>query len=86
MPEPICMKFGTYIMAIEPISTSYFINPSPQSVSVCVSLLSLLGNNSVKTFLRQRRIVAGVVFYAILGVPKESRGFFAEVFVFLMLK
>jgi hypothetical protein len=55
-------------------------------VSACVSLLSLLGkgsvnciplsllgNNSVKTFPRQGRIVGRVVFYAIRVVSKESR-------------
>jgi hypothetical protein len=31
------MKLGMYIMATEPISTGYFINPSHQSVSACVS-------------------------------------------------
>jgi hypothetical protein len=41
------------------------------SVGMCIPL-SLLGNNSVKTFSRQRRIV-GVVFYAVLIVSKESR-------------
>jgi hypothetical protein len=35
--------------------------------------LSLLGNNSVKTFPRQRRIVGGVVFYVVLVVSKKSR-------------
>jgi hypothetical protein len=39
---------------------------------LCI-LLSLLGNNSVKTFPRQRRIVGGIVFYAIRVVSKESR-------------
>jgi hypothetical protein len=50
MPEEIFMKLGMYwyIMAAEPISTGYFINPFHQSVSVCVSLLSLQGNGSVK--------------------------------------
>jgi hypothetical protein len=37
MDEPIFMKLGMYFMAPEPISTAYFINPSHQSVSVCVS-------------------------------------------------
>jgi hypothetical protein len=37
MPEAIFMKFGMYIMAPQPISVAYFINPSHQSVSVCVS-------------------------------------------------
>jgi hypothetical protein len=40
-------------------------------VSLCV-LLSLLRNRSVKTFPRQRRIVADVVFYAVRVVSKES--------------
>jgi hypothetical protein len=44
------MKLGMYIMATGPISTAYFINPPPQSicVPVCISLLSLQGNGSVK--------------------------------------
>jgi hypothetical protein len=48
-----------YIMAPEHISTAYFINPSHQSVSVCVSLLSFLGKCSVKcilSFLARQRI------------------------------
>jgi hypothetical protein len=41
---------------------------------VCLRIpLSLLGNNSVKTFQRQRRIVGCVVFYAVCVVSKESR-------------
>jgi hypothetical protein len=40
---------------------------------VCVWIpLSLLSNNSVKKFPRQRRIVGGVVFYAVLVASKES--------------
>jgi hypothetical protein len=35
--------------------------------------LSLLGNNHVKTFPRQQTIIAGVVFYAVPVVSKESR-------------
>jgi hypothetical protein len=45
-------------------------------VCVCVGLsvsLSLLGNNSVKMFPRQRRIIEDVVFYAVYVVSKESR-------------
>jgi hypothetical protein len=53
MPEAIFMKPGMYIMASEPISTAYFINPSHQSVYVYVYPLSLLGNGSVKTLSRQ---------------------------------
>jgi hypothetical protein len=126
------MKPSIYVMANDPISRNYFINP-PSSVCVsgCVSLLSLLGKgsenfitpftarqrlgkhaavamntynnrriidhvifyavnilskksvclcillslvckNSLKTFPRQRRSVAGVVFYVTL-VSEESR-------------
>jgi hypothetical protein len=36
MTELIFMKFGMYIMASQPISTAYFINPAHQSLSVCV--------------------------------------------------
>jgi hypothetical protein len=32
MAEPIFIKLGTCIMAPEPISTAYFMNPSHQSV------------------------------------------------------
>jgi hypothetical protein len=48
MPEPIFMKLSICNMASEFISTAYFVNPSHLSVSVCVSLLSLLGNCSVE--------------------------------------
>jgi hypothetical protein len=41
-------------------------------VCLCSHLL-LLGNNSVKTFPRQRRIVGGVVFYADRITLKENR-------------
>jgi hypothetical protein len=61
MPEPIFMKLGMCIMAIEPISGAYFINPSHQSVCLyvypscrckatarlSVSLHSVLGNGWV---------------------------------------
>jgi hypothetical protein len=40
-------------------------------VCQCIPL-SLLGNNSVKTFPRQRRIVGGVVFYAVRVISKEN--------------
>jgi hypothetical protein len=41
-------------------------------VCLCIPL-SLLGNISVKKFPRQRRIVRGVVLYAVRVVSKESR-------------
>jgi hypothetical protein len=36
MAEPVFMKFGMYIMAPEPISTAYFVNPSRQPVCLYV--------------------------------------------------
>jgi hypothetical protein len=53
MPEPVFKKIEMYIMTPEPISTAYLINPSHQSVSVCISVLSLQGNGAVNTFPRQ---------------------------------
>jgi hypothetical protein len=37
-PEPVFMKQGMYIMATEPISVAYFINPSI-SLCVCICIL-----------------------------------------------
>jgi hypothetical protein len=66
MAGSIFIKLSMYIMAPDPISTTYFVDPSHQVVSVCVSLLplpgngsvkiplSLLGNDSVKTIPRKR--------------------------------
>jgi hypothetical protein len=36
MAEPLFMKLGMYIMAPEPISVAYFINPSHYSVCLYV--------------------------------------------------
>jgi hypothetical protein len=60
-------------MAPEPISTTYFINLSHQSVPTCIYFISLLGNGSVNTFPPQRRIVGGVAFYAVRVASKEIR-------------
>jgi hypothetical protein len=43
------------------------------SVGLSVYLLSLPGNNSVKTSAQQRKFFAGVIFYAVRVVSKESR-------------
>jgi hypothetical protein len=58
MPEPMLMKLGMYIIATEPISTAYFINPSYRckaTTQLVVSFLSVLGNGSVNTFPRQQK-------------------------------
>jgi hypothetical protein len=46
MPETVFMKLGMFIMTAEPISTSHFINPSHQSMCLCI-LLTLQGNGAV---------------------------------------
>jgi hypothetical protein len=52
MPHPILTKLGMYITVPEPISTAYYIKSFPWvCVSVCVSLLSLLGKGSVKCII-----------------------------------
>jgi hypothetical protein len=59
MGEPMFMKLSMYIMTPEPISTVHFPNPSHQSMSVCVSLLSLLGKDSGKCippFVARKRL------------------------------
>jgi hypothetical protein len=48
MAEPVFLKLGMYIMAPEPISAAYFLNPSHQSVLLYASLLLLLRKDSGK--------------------------------------
>jgi hypothetical protein len=36
MAEPVFMKHGMYILAPEPITLAYFVNPSHQSVCLYV--------------------------------------------------
>jgi hypothetical protein len=49
------MKLGMYIMATEPISAAYFINPSHQAVCLCMCpRLSLLRKGSADRLLWQR--------------------------------
>jgi hypothetical protein len=78
-PEPICMKLGIYIMAPEPISTAYLLNPSCQSVCLyvypfIVARQRLGGNVTAATNTRSnRRIVGRVVFSAVHVVWRESR-------------
>jgi hypothetical protein len=81
MLEPIFMTLRMYIMAPEPISTAYFMNPSHQSVCLHVYSPSLLGNGSVKTSPRQRihataeELLDAIVFYAVRVVSNECRRF-----------
>jgi hypothetical protein len=64
-------------MALEPVLTAYIINPSHQSVSVCVSLLALLDKGSVKTatnICNNRTTVRSVSTYrSIKTFPRKRR-------------
>jgi hypothetical protein len=78
MPEKIFMKLGIYIMAPEPISKAYFINPSHRSVCLyvyhpIVARQQLRKNVTAvtNTPLKNRRIVGRVIFYAVRSVSKK---------------
>jgi hypothetical protein len=77
MPKPVFMKPGMYIMAHEPISTAYFINPTHQSVCLHVCPPSFLGNGSVKNVtVATNELLEAFYLYAIRAVSKESRKLF----------
>jgi hypothetical protein len=74
------MKLGMHIMAPEPASTAYFINPFLQYVCLYVYPLIVarqrLGKNVAavtNTHTHKRRIVECVIFYAVRVVSRESR-------------
>jgi hypothetical protein len=52
--EAVIMKLGMYIMPPEPLSTAYFINPSHQSVCLCVYPPIVARQGLCKTLKRQR--------------------------------
>jgi hypothetical protein len=72
------MKFVTYIMAYEPIPTAYFINPSHQCVSVCVSMCIVatqrLGRQVPVAMNKNinKRIFGGIVLHTVRFVSKKS--------------
>jgi hypothetical protein len=63
--QPVFTKLGTHIMAHEPISTAYFINPSNQCVSVRVS------HSRGNEYRRNNRIAGCVIFYAVRVVSRK---------------
>jgi hypothetical protein len=79
VPEQICMKLGMYVMAREPNSTVYFINPSHQSLCLYVYSYIVtrqrLGKHVPTTMnTRNNKITVGrVVFSADRVVSNESR-------------
>jgi hypothetical protein len=54
MPKPVSEKIVMHIVASDPISASYFLYISHQTVCLYVYHLFLLGNGSVKMLQRQR--------------------------------
>jgi hypothetical protein len=69
MPDSIFMQLGMYIMAPEPISTAYFINPSHEFLYMWNSVKRCRGNE----YTFNKTIVGSVVFYAVRVVSMESR-------------
>jgi hypothetical protein len=67
------MEIGTYIMALEPISTAYFIHRSRQSVCLYVYPSFRCQAKLGKKFSQERIIVIGAVLYAVRVVSKEVR-------------
>jgi hypothetical protein len=73
------MKLDIYVVAPEPISTTYFVNPSHQSVCLYVYSSIVAGQRLGKTVTaatnihNNRRIVGRVGFNTVRVVSKESR-------------
>jgi hypothetical protein len=65
-------SINTFTAAMNKINNKRTIRRVFPWVCLCMPL-SLLSNNLVKTFPRQRTVVGGVVFYAFSVVSKESR-------------
>jgi hypothetical protein len=88
MVEPVFMKLGTYVMALEPILMVYFINPSHQSVCLyvyppIVARQQLSKNVTVaKNTRNDRRIVGCIIFHAGHFISRKvGDSFFPELLV-----
>jgi hypothetical protein len=79
MPEQMFMKLGMYIMASEPISTAYFINPSHQSLFLYVSPAVVAGQRVGENVTAAMNTHATTkncwmrIFCAVRIISKESR-------------
>jgi hypothetical protein len=78
MAEPILMKFGMCIVALEPIPIAYFINLPSVCVSICVFppviARQWLGKNvtaAINKHHNKRRIVGSVVFCVVNVIPSK---------------
>jgi hypothetical protein len=69
---PVDLKIFTFSVSQSVLAQLISVNRTLTQFC-CVSLLLLLGNGSVKTFLQQRRIIGGVIFYADHDISKENR-------------
>jgi hypothetical protein len=69
MREPTFMKLGMYIMAPEPISVAYFINPI--SLCICTCIPPIVIPRSRGNDYKIQRNAWRVVFYAVRVVSKE---------------
>jgi hypothetical protein len=75
LPEPSDSKIWSWVPWDSESTITVLVRASSNLLEwtgLCISL-PLLGNGSVNTFSRQRRIVGGVVFCAVRVVSKESR-------------
>jgi hypothetical protein len=68
------MKLGMHTMALEPVSTAYFINPSHQFVCLYMYLVRQpLGKHvPLATNARNNKNVGRVVFYEVRVLSEES--------------
>jgi hypothetical protein len=65
-------RLSKYIVATNTHSNRRIVEHVCFCVRLCI-LLTLLGNNSVKTFQWQRKIVEGIIFCAVCVIQNESR-------------
>jgi hypothetical protein len=77
MPEPVFMEFSMYLMAPEPISMAYFLNPSHQCVCLYVYPPIIARQRLDMQFPKEktrnnRRIVQCIVFDAARVVSDKS--------------
>jgi hypothetical protein len=86
LTEPIFMKFCMYVIALEPISSAFFVKPCDQSVCIhlfpvvtrhrlCIHLPICIWQRLGKNFTAKRIHIGFVVFYSVrrlLVLPRTS--------------
>jgi hypothetical protein len=78
MEKPVIIKFGIYIMALESISTAYFINFSHQSMCLYVYPPVIARQRRCKnvTTHNYRRISGRGIFYSVRIVSRKVDDYF----------